>query len=59
MHARVAGGIGPGSVVLLHDGVGPGARRTGCPQTVALIPRLLDTLRARGLRTVPLSENRG
>ena len=57
MHARVADGIAAGSVVLLHDGVGPGARRTGCRQTVELIPRLVETLVRRGLRAVPLSEN--
>jgi peptidoglycan/xylan/chitin deacetylase (PgdA/CDA1 family) len=59
MHARVAHSIGAGSVVLLHDGVGPGARRSGCPQTVELIPLLIETLSARGLRAVPLSENAG
>jgi len=59
MHARIAGDIGQGSVVLLHDGVGPGARRAGCRQTVELIPRLVETLSARGLRAVPLSENVG
>ena len=59
MHARVAESIGAGAVVLLHDGVGPGARRTGCCETVALIPRLVEALGARGLRAVPLSENAG
>jgi peptidoglycan/xylan/chitin deacetylase (PgdA/CDA1 family) len=59
MHARVEPDIGAGSVVLLHDGVGPGARRSGCQETVELIPRLLETLRSRGLRAVPLSENAG
>lgn len=59
MHARVEPGIGAGSVVLLHDGVGPGARRSGCRQTVELIPRLIETLAERGLRAVPLSENVG
>ena len=57
MHARVDGDITAGSVVLLHDGVGPGARRSGCDQTVELLPRLLETLAGRGLRAVPLSEN--
>jgi peptidoglycan-N-acetylglucosamine deacetylase len=59
MHRRVAAGIGPGSVVLMHDGVGPGARRTGCRDTVELIPRLMETLAGSGLRAVPLSENAG
>ncbi len=30
----------PGAIVLMHDGIGPGARRTGCEETVALIPVL-------------------
>jgi peptidoglycan/xylan/chitin deacetylase (PgdA/CDA1 family) len=59
MHSRIAPCIRAGSVVLLHDGVGPGARRSDCAQTVELIPRLVETLRARGLRPVPLSENSG
>ncbi len=56
MHARVAHGIESGAIVLLHDGIGPGARRPHCRETVALIPRLLETIRRRGLRQVPLSE---
>jgi peptidoglycan/xylan/chitin deacetylase (PgdA/CDA1 family) len=57
MHARLARGIDAGSVVLLHDGIGPGARRTGAANTVAVIPRLIETLTDRGLRAVPVSEN--
>lgn len=59
MHGRVADDLGAGSVVLMHDGLGPGARRTGCGDTVALIPRLIATLTLRGIRAVPLSENAG
>ncbi|HWF52628.1 MAG TPA: polysaccharide deacetylase family protein [Solirubrobacteraceae bacterium] len=59
MHDLVAGDLGPRSVVLMHDGLGPGARRTGCGHTVELIPRLIDTLAGRGVRAVPLSENAG
>ncbi|HWF36834.1 MAG TPA: polysaccharide deacetylase family protein [Solirubrobacteraceae bacterium] len=59
MHERVAARLRAGSVVLMHDGLGPGATRTGCHETVELIPRLTATLRARGLRAVPLSENAG
>ncbi len=57
MHDRVKDLITPGSVVLLHDGLGPGARRSGCGETVALIPRLMRTIRQRALRAVPLSES--
>ena len=57
MHARLAPGIGAGSVVLLHDGLGPGARRLGCSQTVELIPLLIETLSARDVHAIPLSES--
>ena len=53
---RVERLITAGSVVLLHDGLGPGARRRDCRQTVAVIPRLMETIRRRGLRAAPLSE---
>lgn len=41
--------LGPGACVLLHDGLGPGAERSGCAQTVALVHHLGPLLRARGL----------
>jgi len=56
MHGRMMGGMRSGAVVLMHDGLGPGARRSGCGQTVALIPRLLETLHERGLQAVALAE---
>src|SRR5205085_114631 len=31
-----AGGLEDGAVVLMHDGLGPGARREGCEETVRL-----------------------
>lgn len=49
MLARLEPAIGPGSVVLLHDGLGPGARRAGCAETVALIAPLVELGRSRGL----------
>jgi peptidoglycan-N-acetylglucosamine deacetylase len=39
----------PGAVVLMHDGVGPGARRGDCAQTARLIDPLVRRIRARGL----------
>lgn len=39
----------PGACVLLHDGLGPGAQRSGCAHTVALVRGLGPLLRARGL----------
>lgn len=56
MHRRVRNLLRPGSVVLMHDGLGPGARRVACRETVELIPRLLETMRSRGLHPAPLSE---
>ena len=56
MHSRVAGGVRAGAVVLLHDGIGPGARRCDCRETVELIPRLVETMRGRGLRPAALPE---
>ena len=44
-----AHGLEPGGVVLMHDGLGPGARRDRCAETVRLIPRLVAHLRERGL----------
>ncbi|HEX4437037.1 MAG TPA: polysaccharide deacetylase family protein [Solirubrobacteraceae bacterium] len=44
-----------GGSVLMHDALGPGARRTGCENTVALLEGLTDAARAFGLRPAPLS----
>ena len=41
MFERIDPDLFPGAVVLAHDGLGPGALRTGCAETVALIPRLV------------------
>jgi peptidoglycan/xylan/chitin deacetylase (PgdA/CDA1 family) len=49
------GGLRDGCVVLMHDGLGPGARREGCAETVRLTTRLLDAARNAGLRPAPLS----
>lgn len=50
MHARVADSLQATSIVLMHDGIGPGAQRRDCRQTLDLIPLLLDTVRERGLQ---------
>jgi peptidoglycan/xylan/chitin deacetylase (PgdA/CDA1 family) len=44
------------AVVLMHDGLGPGAPRTGCESTVALIRPLCAVARGRGLRPRSLQE---
>lgn len=41
--------LGAGSVILMHDSIGPGARREDCKQTVDLIPLLTRRIRERGL----------
>jgi peptidoglycan-N-acetylglucosamine deacetylase len=50
------GGLRDGTVVLMHDGLGPGARRECCAQTVRLTGALLEAAAAAGLRPAPLSE---
>ena len=36
------------AVVLMHDGLGPGALRDGCGETVALVEELVPRLREKG-----------
>jgi peptidoglycan/xylan/chitin deacetylase (PgdA/CDA1 family) len=55
MLAAVAPAIDDGAIVLAHDGLGPGATRAGCEQTVALVGPLVELGRARGLEPEPLS----
>jgi peptidoglycan/xylan/chitin deacetylase (PgdA/CDA1 family) len=49
MLAAIDAGVAPGAVVLAHDALGPGARRTGCEETVALVGPLVALARSRGL----------
>ena len=55
MLRRVEPLLGPGSVVLMHDGLGPGARRSGCDETVALVDPLVARLRGMGCEPATLS----
>ena len=52
----VEGGVQQDSVVLMHDGVGPGAQRDGCAETVALVGPLVSLARSRGLEPVLLDD---
>ena len=52
---RVLRGARPGSVIMLHDGGGLGGR-AGRRATIAALPRIIEALRARGLRFVRLDE---
>jgi peptidoglycan/xylan/chitin deacetylase (PgdA/CDA1 family) len=50
MLERIRSGLVAGAVVLMHDGLGPGALRGDCAETVALIPRIAELAAARDLR---------
>lgn len=58
MLARVRGRISPEAIVLMHDGVGPGAKRDGCAGTVDLVRPLVATVRSHGLEPATLGELR-
>ncbi len=53
------GGLRDGDVTLMHDALGPGARRDGCPETVALTELLLATAERAELRTATVPESEG
>jgi len=46
--------LGPGSIVLMHDGLGPGSLRTGCEETVSLVGELVARLRSIGCEPAAL-----
>ena len=50
---RLLGGLAPGDILLLHDGRAHGSRG-GNPVVLEVLPRVLDALAARGLRSVPV-----
>lgn len=51
---RLLHGLVPGDVLLLHDG--RAITGGGNPVVLEVLPRLLDTLAARGLRAVPMAQ---
>jgi peptidoglycan/xylan/chitin deacetylase (PgdA/CDA1 family) len=53
------GGLRDGDVILMHDALGPGARRLDCEETVALTELLLDSAADAGLATAPVSARAG
>lgn len=55
MLAAIEGDLGAGGSVLMHDGLGPGARRTGCAETVRLLAPLCRAARARRLTPGPMN----
>lgn len=48
MVARVAADLAPGGIVLAHDGIGPGSRRTSAANTVAAVGPLVALARELG-----------
>lgn len=48
--------LGPGAVVLMHDGLGPGARRSGCGETVALLRPLVQRIRSLGCEPASMED---
>jgi len=50
MVLRCAPEVVDGSVVLMHDGLGPGATRQDCEETVDLARRLIGLVEERGMR---------
>jgi len=51
---RLLGGLAPRDILLLHDGRASG-HPGGNPVVLEALPRVLDALAARGLRSVPIS----
>jgi peptidoglycan/xylan/chitin deacetylase (PgdA/CDA1 family) len=50
IYTNVVGHVQPGSIVVMHDGGGPRA------ETLAALPRIIDTLRGRGYRFATVTE---
>lgn len=57
MFARLRPDLQPGAVVLMHDGLGPGAERSGCEETVALIGKVVEHARSFGCEPCPISSS--
>lgn len=53
MLARAREELVDGGVVLMHDGLGPGALRVGCENTVELLKPLVAAARSEGLEVGP------
>ena len=48
----------PGAIVLMHDGLGPGAQRTNCEETAALIKPLTHHIRALNCEPATMKPSR-
>jgi peptidoglycan-N-acetylglucosamine deacetylase len=56
MFTRTSVDLRPGAVILMHDGLGPGARRSGCEETVALIEQIVKRARSLGCEPCPVDD---
>lgn len=54
MLESIGSALTPDSTVLMHDGLGPGARRSGCANTVELIGPLVERIRSLGCEPAPM-----
>jgi peptidoglycan/xylan/chitin deacetylase (PgdA/CDA1 family) len=55
MLARVQPLLPAGGSVLMHDGLGPGALRIGCANTIELVERMIPAALAAGIAVGPLA----
>ncbi len=55
MMESIGPGLAAGSVVLMHDGLGPGATRSGCAETVSLVGALAGRARSLGCDLSPIT----
>lgn len=55
MYAATRGGLKAGAIVLAHDGIGPGARRTGAAQTLEYVELLAEHAGREGMTLASLS----
>jgi peptidoglycan/xylan/chitin deacetylase (PgdA/CDA1 family) len=58
MLSGIEGDLAPGGIVLMHDGLGPGARRRDCLQTLRLLGPLCARIGAMGCIPAPLASAR-
>jgi peptidoglycan-N-acetylglucosamine deacetylase len=54
MLAHAQARLSDGGAILMHDALGPGARRDGCQNTIELLPALVAGARERGLALGPM-----
>lgn len=57
MRTALSPDLAAGAIVLAHDGIGPGARRRHCAETVALVDLLAQDARARELHLTALGDD--